>query len=211
MIEAPSLENVISHIRKTKNPICGILLAPKFNKIGMDEIISKFSYLEFRTSDRINFYCAGYGGYWNDELFPDMELLKPFKYKDGTSIPWAFSQTEFAKFVDELETKTSWRYSGGTELIILDENADFSNAIIFKIDRMIKDEVLANSSELFEALIQTSRKPNHSVTKFSLSAFGKQAGDVFIESLMELLPKGLKSLKGIWTKGQHYFVNDLTK
>jgi len=87
MIEAPSLGYVISHIRETKNPMCGILLAPKFDKIGMDEIIPRFSYLEYRTSDRINFYCAGYGGYWNDELFPDMEKLKTFKYKDGSSIP----------------------------------------------------------------------------------------------------------------------------
>jgi hypothetical protein len=211
MIEAPSLENVISHIKETRNPICGILLAPKFNKIGMDEIIPKFSYLEFRTSDRINFYCAGYGGYWNDKLFPDMELLKPFKYKDDSSIPWAFSQTEFARFVDELETKTSWRYSGGTELIILDENADFSNTIIFDIDRMIKDKVLANSSILFEKLIQTSKNPNHSISGLSLSAFGKQTGNVIIESLIESLPKALKSLIDIWTRGQHYSLKDLTK
>jgi len=42
MIVAPSLEYVISHIRETRNPMCGILLAPKFDKIGMDEIIPRF-------------------------------------------------------------------------------------------------------------------------------------------------------------------------
>jgi hypothetical protein len=211
MIEAPSLEYVISHIRETRNPMRGILLAPKFDKIGMDEIIPRFSYLEYRTSDKINFYCAGYGGYWNDELFPDMEKLKTFKYKDGSSIPWAFSQTEFAKFIDELESKTSWRYSGGTELIILDENADFSNAITFNIEKMITSKVLANSAELFEALIQRSRNSKNSITGFSSSSFGKHTSEAFVESLIELLPKGIKPLKGIWIKGQHYFLNDLTK
>lgn len=56
MIEAPYLEKVILQIKETKNPICGILLAPKFEKIGFNEIIPRFGYLEFRTSDRINFY-----------------------------------------------------------------------------------------------------------------------------------------------------------
>lgn len=209
MIEAPSLEKVIFHIKKTKNPISGILLAPKFEKIGMDEIIPRFSYLEIRTSDKINFYCAGYGGFWNKELFPDMEEVKTFKYKDGCSIPWAFSQAKFARFIDELESNTSWKYSGGTELIILDENADFSKAMIFNIDRMIKDKVLSNSSELFEALIQWSRNCNSSINRFRLAALKKHVGEEFINSLIELLPKSLKSMKRIWTKGKHYCIIDL--
>jgi len=110
-----------------------------------------------------------------------------------------------------LESKTSWRYSGGTELIILDENADFSNAITFNIERMITGKVLANSAELFEALIQISRNSKNSITGFSFSSFGKQTSKAFVESLVELLPEGIKPLKGIWTKGQHYFINDLTK
>lgn len=209
MIEAPYLEKVILQIKETKNPICGILLAPKFEKIGFNEIIPRFGYLEFRTSDRINFYCAGYGGYWNRELVPDMEELKAFKYKDGSSIPWAFSQTEFARFVDELESATSWRYSGGTELIILDKNADFSNAIVFNIERMISDRVIKNCSELFEALIQSSRKPNNSIIELSQLSIKKQTLEIFIESLMEFIPKRLKPMKAIWTKGRHYFIADL--
>jgi len=211
MIEAPSLEKVKRHIRETGNPICCILFAPSFDEIGLKQIIPRLAYLDNRTSEKIHFYCVGYMGYGHISTFPDMKELGVFKYSNGTEIPWSFSQMKFAEFVNEMEDLTSWRYSGGTELIVLDSKADFSNAIIFKIDDMIKDKAITNVNQLIETLIQQSRKEEKTIEDFSLNGLGEKSSQALVDSIIELLPNGLKSLSAIWTKGKHYTLDDITK
>ena len=150
-------------------------------------------------------------GYGHISSFPDMKELGVSKYKGGTEIPWSFSQMKFAEFVDEMEASTSWRYSGGTELIVLDSKADFSNAIIFKIDDMVKDKAIINANQLLEALIQQSRKEEKTIENFSLKGIGVQSSQALVDSIIELLPKGLKSLSAIWTKGKHYTLDNIAK
>ena len=118
---------------------------------------------------------------------------------------------KFAEFVDEMEDSTSWRYSGGTELIILDSKADFSNAIIFRIDDMVKDKAIINANQLLEALIQQSRKKEKTIENFSLKGLGEQSSQALVDSIIELLPNGLKSLRAIWTKGKHYTLDNIAE
>lgn len=210
MIEAPSIKEVNEHRKKHRDAICCILFAPKFSKLGYDEIIKRFGYLDSRTAEKLNIYCVGYGAYWNDD-FPDKEEVGVGKYEGNIQIPWQFSQQQFAKFVNEFENETKWSYSGGTELIILNSNTDFSNCIIFKIDEMIKDDVINFPGELLEALIQHSRSEKNSVGKFSLNGIGKQSANVVIESILEFLPKPFESIMNIWKKGKHYTLVDITQ
>ncbi len=66
----------------------------------------RLGYVDDRTGENVHFYCAGYGGYWHQSFVPDMKDLGEHTYRNGTMIPWAFSQQLFARFVDELENKT---------------------------------------------------------------------------------------------------------
>jgi len=209
MIEAPSFRKVEKRIKEKKDPICCILFSPTFDKISEKDIIPRFVYLDNRAGENIDFYCVGYMGYANKTEFPDMKEIGVSKFKDGGEIPWSFSQKKFSEFVDEMENNTSWRYSGGTELVILDSNADFSNTIIFKVDKMLKDEAIDNVNEILEALIQYSRKDKNTIERFSLDNLGKKSSDILVESIIELLPKGLKSMSEIWTKGKHYTIDSI--
>jgi hypothetical protein len=210
MLEAPSVQKVIEHIILEENKLCCILFAPPFDNISTTQIIPRLGYLDHRTSKNIHFYLVGYYGYGTEDFYyPDGKSLGQTKYKDETEIPWYFSQTKFAEFIDEMEQHTSWKYSGGTELIILNEKADFENAIIFKIDSMLKDGALENVSQLFEGLIQHSRINRRTVEKFSIDGIGKQTAEAFVDALIELLPKGVKSLTKIWTKGKHYTLENI--
>ena len=210
MLEAPSFERVKEHIQHVGNPLCCILLAPRFDTIGLKQVVPRLGYLDYRTGEKIHFYCVGYMGYAPKSEFPDMEDIGVAKYEDTTEIPWSFSQRKFAEFVDEMEESTSWRYSGGTELIILNSRADFSNAIIFKIDEMLKDEAIDNVNQLFEALIQQSRKEEKTIENFCLNSREKQSGQILVNSIIELLPNGIKALSAIWTKGKHYRLDDIS-
>lgn len=211
MIEAPSLKAIIEHRQEHSNAICCILFAPKFSKLGYEEIVKRFGYLDRRAGEFLHIYCAGYGAYWNDEYAPDKEEVGIAKYDNGDKITWEFSQMLFAKFIDELEQETSWKYSGGTELILLNSQADFSNCIIFKLDEMIKDKIINFPGEIFEALIQHSRSDKNSLGNFSLKGVGKQTADEVIDSVLGFLPKPFEALRNIWKKGKHYTLVDVTK
>lgn len=211
MIEGPSLKAIEEHRQAHSNAICCILFAPMFSKIGYDDIIKRFGYLDSRTGEKIHIYCVGYGAYWNDIYAPDKKDVGVAKYSNGTEFLWEFSQIHFASFVDELEQITTWRYSGGTELILLNSEVDFSNCIIFKIEEMIKDKIIDYPNEIFEALIQHSRSEANSLSRFSLKGVGKQTADEIVDSVVSCLPKPFETLHNIWKKGKHYTLVDMKK
>lgn len=210
MIDAPSIKQVNEHREKNIDAICCILFAPKFSKLGYEEIIKRFGYLDTITAEKLNIYCVGYGAYWNND-FPDKEDIGIAKYEKGIEIPWQFSQIQYGKFVNEFQNETKWSYSGGTELIVLNSNADFSSCINFKIDEMVKDKVINFPGELLEALKKHSQSKNNDVGKFSLNGVGNQSANVVVDSIFELLPKVFKSIRDIWVKGKHYTLVDITK
>lgn len=210
MLEAPNFQTIKNHIQAYPNAICCIVIAPYFHKIGFTSIIQRFGYLDHRSSEDIHFYCAGYGGYWNKDIFPDMEEIGITKYQAGASIPWSFSQSLFAKFVDELEKETNWKYSSGTEIILLDSSVDFSNCIIFNLDEMIEDKIIHNPSKLFEALIQYARMHND-IEEISSKEFRKVIGYESINSIFTILPKPFQNLQNAWKKGKHYILKDIKK
>ncbi len=210
MLEAPTINDVLKHIKREGNPLCCILFAPVFDKFASDQIVPRIGYLDYRTSENIHFYLPGYYGYgYEGTYYPDGQPLGEVRHEGGAVIPWYFSQRKFAEFIDDMERQTSWRYSGGSELIILNEKADFSNAIIFKVDNMLRDKMIMNLNSLFEALIQHSRSSSNTIEHFSLNGIGKNAGQAFVNGIMESLPKGLKSLSDIWIKGRHYALESI--
>ena len=206
MIEAPNLTSVKEHREENLDGIAAILLVPKFNRKGFDDIIQRLEYLNRRLGKNLHFYCAGYGAYQPD--IEDTEKLNiNFKYNEN-GIPWTFSQRQFADFVDELEKETNWMYSGNTKIIILENPTNFKNCIVLKIDEMIKDKIIDSANDIIEALIQYSRK-NDSVQQMSLKEIGKIAGDETIKGILSLLPKQFENLWNIWNKGKHYTLVDL--
>ena len=208
MIETQNLEKIRCHKINNFDSMGCILLAPKFDKKGYEEIIQRLEYLNRRSGQNLHFYCAGYGAYWNAEYAPDMEKLNVSKLYNSEKIPWAFSQSFFADFVTELENETNWTYSGGTEIIVLDKDLEFTNCIVFKIDEMIKDTIIESPNEIIEALIQQSKKGENNKL-ISLKGIGKTALDETIQAFLTFLPKPVENVWNLWKKGRHYTLVDL--
>ena len=208
MLPAPTLKNVLRHAKRSDGTACCILLAPPFTRVGQSEVIPRIGYLDHRSATFVHFYCAGYGGYWRKEEVPDMQKIGKVKYKNSTVIPWAFSEKLFGEFVDSLEQATKWNYSGGAEMIFLGPNVDFSNSLILYVDKMIKDEAILSSAELFEAIIRYCRSAsgNPSAYLFSDIQGGKEIKNAALESPLSLLPEPVKEL---WQKGNHYAVKNI--
>jgi hypothetical protein len=122
---APSLKEVLEHVSNQPNAVCCILFAPLFSKIAKEGVMQRLGYLNSRSANDVHFYCAGYGAFWPSKFFPDIEELGEHQYEDGAVVSWQFSQKAFAKFVDEIERETTWRYGGETEMIVLNPEASF--------------------------------------------------------------------------------------
>ncbi len=147
MLEAPTLNYVKNHKNKKDGSMCCILIAPMFTTVGREGVVPRIGYLDHRSAKYIHFYCAGYGGYWQEPQFPDMQEIGIGKYDGGTEIPWAFSQRVFGEFIDELESETTWKYSGEAELILMGPDVDFSQCLAFDIAAMLNDKAIINRSK----------------------------------------------------------------
>ena len=92
MLTAPKLNDVLSHRSEHPNALCCILFAPPFSKAAKEVVVPRLGYLNCRSRQHIHFYCAGYGGYWHKDDFPDMETIGDVRYEDGTVIPWILAR-----------------------------------------------------------------------------------------------------------------------
>jgi len=215
MTPAPSLAHVLSHRERHPEAMCCILFAPLFSKVAEEGLIPRLGYLNNRTKKTIDFYCAGYGGYWQKE-FPgrrdyvaDMEPIGTVRYEDTNEIPWAFSQKFFSDFADELETATTWHYSGETEVIVLNALLSFEDCLILDIDSMVKDEAIGRTSELFESLIQYSRSNAGRASAYQYS--DGRAPHLFGQAVLDVICEGPKALGKTWKKGRHFAVRSIAK
>lgn len=209
MFPAPTLVDVLSHRQRYQNALCCILFAPPFTSVGKEGVIPRIAYLSDRSAEYVHFYCAGYGGYWHRDEFPDMQEIGDVHYPGGTVIPWAFSQRIYAKFVSEFESATNWKYSGEADMVVFDSAVSYDDCLVFNLGKMIKDEVIEHSSELFESLIRyaTDRTASRNPSEFS----DRKIPGLFGNAVLAALSEGPKSLGKAWKKGVHYATRDIRK
>lgn len=209
MLPASKLADVFAHREKHRDALCCILFAPPFSQVAKEGVIPRIGYLNYRSAMHIHFYCAGYGGYWRKDDFPDMVPIGKVRYADTTVIPWSFSQQVFSAFVDELEGVSTWKYSEETELIVLNSAVAFEDCLILDIGQMVVDNAIARTSAIFGALIQYARASSARPTTLGFSD-GRAAG-IFGKAVLDTLVEGPKALGKTWKSGRHFATRSIAK
>lgn len=215
MLPAPKFDNISQTLQNDPVSLVGLLFAPLFTKVGGEGIIPRLGYLNSRTGKSMHFFCAGYSGYNHD---PGAQQLGDVRYEDGVKIPWAFSEADFAEFVDEMEHQTSWTYSGEADLILVEPEFGFSGqpptlrfdqAMVFDIDAMINDGTLDHSSRLFEAIIRYARTlSNPSASDFSNRRGARIIGEAAFDAIVSWLPDFAGT---VLRRGLHYRVRSIER
>lgn len=175
MIPAPSFEEIEETLKNSarwsKEPrVAGLLFIQPTSSLARDEIIPKLEYFHHRSGDDVHFFCGGFSGYAN--VYPDNQLVATI---DG--IKWYFSPSQFNKLRREIETRTSWIYSGGDDLLLVDVNnlpnqvrLDFStrSAYLFRLDQMKQDGIIIGVGQFFEEIFRFAEdyKGDNAVKKF---------------------------------------------
>lgn len=200
MVEAISLKKVIDDVHESNSTrILAILIAPPCSETGAN-LKERIAYYHHRSTSKINFYLVGYGAYWNNAMFPDQKDIIEL---NGTT--WSYSSEAEANFVAELEEKRKWKFSGESELILLDSKngkINFESTIVLNIDKLLKDEVISSVNSLFEMII---REVQHlsSIDKLSDSLGFKSTSENILDFILGLLLKGAKD---VLKKGVHFRV-----
>jgi hypothetical protein len=85
----------------------GLVFGRPTCKVFKEELLPDTQYHSLRSGKKIEFFYMGFAD-------PDEEFL-PVGVFDNDN----FSQESFVSAVEDFEARTTWRYSGGTDLILL--------------------------------------------------------------------------------------------
>jgi hypothetical protein len=104
-------------------------------------------------------------GYWNDDSGKYFDMVFPGWGKDGDAI--VFDRTAFLSFRSEIEKICKYRYSGQTDILLLNYDytlkkatGDFSfdEAILLPVEDMVRDGRVSNLDTLMHELIGDAKE-----------------------------------------------------
>lgn len=129
----------------------------------------------------------GYGAYWND-TYPDGKVVTEIN-----RLKWSFSNEMFTEFLSDLEKYSKWKYSGESELLLVDFKKgilSFDKIMQFHLDNMIRDNVIYSVHQFFEQLFRVCQ--DKETLKQVSNAFGlDKAKQITKERILDKLPVGL--------------------
>ena len=178
--------------------LVGLLFARPASPLAKEEVIPNLSYLHHRSADFVHFYC---GGYWEGSVPPDAETGR-IQVANG----WMYSDEVFNNVRKEVESRTSWHYSGGVDLILTNARyrprrgswsellftddrprsyLDFSSSIVVNLEQLKQTDSLPSVATLFEGICRYAERTNHQDPAWSLS--DRLGGALAVEALKEIV------------------------
>lgn len=158
MFAASTYDEIVRQEREIDSREIMVFLFVRPTKASDREIINEFEYIHYNSGK----YCSVYAiGYTND---PD-KATNP-EYRPVTEVSenrWWFSTKAFVEFKTKLEQQIKWRYSGESEILILQNNPgkskvlDFSNYVSININSGLRKGYLDSFQVFMESLIRSAR------------------------------------------------------
>lgn len=188
----------------------GILFANPFTPYVKTEILPSIEYFHHRSEKNFDFFCCGYGAYWPTNQYSDQTIATCIE-----GVNWWFSHEAFVKMVTSFEGRTKWRYSGETELLLLDvnkskttnEDISIESAVVLNLEALQKNQSISSARSLFEKIIRYSKESgNKGAFGFSDSSGMNIAKQTLKESILGLLPDSLA--KG-YTSAESFAVREI--
>lgn len=192
-----------------KHSLVAVLFCNPKTEFCKQEILESLSYLHHRSGKAINIFCCGYGAYWPEDKYPDLEPVTKIE-----GVDWLYSDKAFVSVVEEFEEKTNWGYSGENELLLLDvvpssepKILNINNAIVCNLEQMKKDDAFSSVRSLFEKIIRYCATTEAADTwTFSDSQGLNIAKDLLKDTMIGFLPKNLQAS---YNKAENYVIRKI--
>jgi len=179
----------------------GILFAPQGAELAQKQIVPRIQEFYYRSGNNIDFFCAGYDSSWSEK--------KPILN---------FDEKSYNEFRKDIESKTTWKYSGDVDLLLLNAklnpqnerpNLDWETTIVCQLDSMIKDGAIRSVGEFLESIFKFAENQNGEDPTWGFSDLQglKKGKNWLIEVVLHLLPKHLAdAARG----AKHFSVRDVS-
>lgn len=215
MLALDSVDQASSHAmaeinaKTKKHSLVAVLFCNPKTEFCKNEILNYLSYLHHRSGKAINIFCCGYGAYWPEDKYPDLEQVTKIE-----GVDWLYSDKAFVSVVEEFEEKTNWNYSGENELLLLDvvpssepKILNINNAIVCNLEQMKKDNAFSSVRSLFEQLIRYCATTEAADTWTFSDAQGLNiAKNLLKETILGFLPKNLQAS---YNKAENYVIRKI--
>ena len=197
------------NVKTKKHSLVAVLFCSAKTEFCKNEILNSLSYLHHRSGKAINIFCCGYGAYWPEDKYPDLEQVTKIE-----GVNWLYSDKAFVSVVEEFEEKTNWRYSGENELLLLDvvpssepKILNINNAIICNLEQMKKDNAFSSVRSLFEKLIRyCATTESADAWTFSDAQGLNIAKNLLKDTILGFLPKNLQTS---YKKAESYVIREI--
>ena len=193
--------------------LVGIIFCLPDTKIAKDEIFPFLEYLNVRSGDLVDFFLPGYGTDWPAEYQADPKTVATVK---GAKL--MFSAEAFNKLRADLAAKTTWFYSGETDLILLTAKysalgsspISFAPSNAVNLEKMLKDQAITSVRSYLEQISALADKyEGNDPVSYLSDQFGVKIGGEFLENaLLSLVPAPIKDA---WKAAKHHAVQSIAK
>ncbi len=162
----------------------GLIFGRPTCKVFKEELLPDREYYNLRSGRNVELFYMGFAD-------PDEEYLPIGVFDDAN-----FSQDSFVSAVEDFESKTKWRYSGATDLILLNSwfspkgrvYLDFSCVLVLNLEDAIESKLIKSARTLLEEIIrQSSGSTTDVVMKVSDVVFLRSARNSLLSWVMGLL------------------------
>ena len=203
MFAASTYEEIVSIERKIENQEIVVFLFVKPNDQTALDIIKEFEYIHYNSGKYCSIYAIGYTD--------DFAKKNDKSYRKVNSVlgsDWYFSNKVFVEFKNTLESRIGWKYSGETEVLIL-QNApgksdplNFQNYVAIDINKGLREGYIDSFQLFMETLVRSSKK--QVVAKMALSDIRKSR-----ISIKRTIEDALKDCKKVPTPIKKIITNRL--
>ena len=223
MIEAHTYDEVCSVLanrfrtayqRKDVN-LTGLIFANPQSRFAEVEIVPQIDNWHYRSDNVTDFFCAGFGNGKGPRAPKDR-----YKVKALHRANWWFSDKAFDGFVRDIETRCSWKYTGGADLLLTTvryntttkkTSLDFRSAIVVNLEAVMKDKAVRDPSDLMYRMFEFAQTMNEDAkgpawefsNKLGLRIMKSSFIDMFWKVVSKLMGKGFQ-------QASHFAVRDIS-
>jgi len=196
----------------SRTRMLGIVFARPSSSLAKSEIIPQLNDWHYRSGEHIDFFFAGY-------TYPHPIVPGYIEVAIPGGDPWLYSSERFDVFRKAIETRTSWKYGGGSEILLTnarfdgkkhEARIDFTSAISCQLDTMKSDQAIQSVERFFESIFRFAETSNDEDPTWGFSdAQGlKVAGSALKRAVLNLLPK---TVGEEYRKAEHFVVQDVAR
>jgi hypothetical protein len=176
-----------SFLRQLPVPVrpVGLIFGRPPCKIFKDELLADRKYYDLRSGENVELFYMGYAD-------PDAQYVNVGDFDENN-----FSDELFTTAVSDFEKRTTWKYSGQTDVVLLNSffspaqkvHLDFSNVFAVQLEGAVESKLIPSGRAFIEEVMRQSRDCDTEdvVARVSDVVFLKNARQSFLSWFLGLI------------------------